>query len=162
MALAIVERDQGRAVANAIAAGLVLYLRRPGFQSQFSDALVCQSTSGEPLGTVVSWIRGHLRLANVESVARAAAVSVRTFHRRCRSELGVTPAKLIDKLRVEHARTLLATSDVLAKSLADQCGFGTATNMKRVFLRELGVGPREYRLLHSRATPKSAPLRQRT
>lgn len=99
--------------------------------------------------------RGHLRVANVETVARAAALSVRTFHRRCRSELGLTPAKLIDKLRVEHARTLIATSDVLAKNLAEQCGFGTATNMKRAFERELGVGPREYRLLHSRTAQKS-------
>jgi transcriptional regulator GlxA family with amidase domain len=150
MALAIVEEDHGAAVADAIAASLVLYLRRPGFQSQFSEALVSQAASSDPFGRVIAWIRAHLRHATVESAARASALSVRTFHRRCRDRLGVTPAKLIDKLRVEHARTLLATSDVPAKQLADECGFGTATNMRRSFTRELGVGPREFRLLHAR------------
>jgi transcriptional regulator GlxA family with amidase domain len=156
MSLAIVERDHGREVADAVAATLVLYVRRPGFQSQFSDALVSQLAGSNPLGQVIAWTRAHLREANVETVARAAALSVRTFHRRCAEHLGVTPAKLIAKLRVEHARTLLATSEIPAKDLAEQCGFGTATNMKRSFKRELGVGPREYRLLHAREDRQTA------
>ena len=158
MSLAIVEHDHGRALADAIGAALVLYVRRPGFQSQFSDGLVAQLASSDPLGSVITWIRAHLREANVETVAHAAALSVRTLHRRCAEHLGITPAKLVDRLRIEHARTLLATSDVSAKALAEQCGFGTATNMKRSFDRELGMGPREYRLLHAR--PKPTPLRR--
>lgn len=151
MALGIVELHHGRAAADAVAATLVLYMRRPGFQSQFSEALVTQLEGSEPLRRVTAWIRSHLREADVEAVARAAALSVRTLHRRCRERLGMTPGKLIDKLRVDHARSLLATSDVPAKRLAIECGFGTTTNMKRVFERELGVGPREYRLLHARS-----------
>jgi transcriptional regulator GlxA family with amidase domain len=74
---------------------------------------------------------------------------VRTLHRRCLEILSTTPAKLIDKLRVEHARALLTSGDLPAKSLAVTCGFGNATRMKRAFDRELGMGPREYRALHS-------------
>ena len=149
MALAMVEQDHGRAVADAVAASMVLYIRRPGFQSQFSNSLVAQLGSSEPLGSVTSWIRTHLREADVETVAQRAGLSVRTLHRHCRERLGMTPAKLVDKLRVEHARTLLATSDLLAKDVADRCGFGTTVRMKRAFERELGMGPQDYRLLHS-------------
>jgi transcriptional regulator GlxA family with amidase domain len=98
----------------------------------------------------VAWVRKNLRSADVESLARATALSVRTLHRRCREHLGVTPAKFIDRIRVEHARLLLATSRVGAKQLAMRCGFGTPVNMKRVFLRELGIAPRDYLLLHTR------------
>jgi transcriptional regulator GlxA family with amidase domain len=166
MSLAIVERHHGRTVADAVAATLVLYMRRPGFQAQFSEALVAQLDASEPLRQVVAWIRGHLREADVESVARASALSVRTLHRRCRERLGITPGKLIDKLRVDHARSLLASSDAPTKNLAAQAGFGTTTNMTRAFERELGVGPREYRLLHSgrasHAAPRAARRQRRT
>jgi transcriptional regulator GlxA family with amidase domain len=70
--------------------------------------------------------------------------------------LGTTPGKLIDKLRVEHARTLLATSGLPAKTLAAQCGFGNAIRVRRAFERELGLGPREYRALH--AADKGMPV----
>lgn len=149
MALAIVEQDLGRAVADAVAAGLVLYVRRPGFQSQFSNALVAQTSSSDPLGPALAWARANLSKADVESLARKAGLSVRTLHRRCLEHLGTTPAKLIDKLRIEHARALLGTSDLPVKVLAAECGFGSAAHMKRSFERELGMGPREYRLLHS-------------
>jgi transcriptional regulator GlxA family with amidase domain len=74
---------------------------------------------------------------------------MRTLHRRCAEHLSTTPAKLLEKLRVEYARTLLSTGAVPVKTLADTCGFGTTARMKRAFERELGVGPREYRLLFS-------------
>lgn len=149
MALAMVERDVGRDVADAIAARLVLYLRRPGFQSQFSEALIAQTRSGNALGPAVAWARVNLAKADVESLARRAGLSVRTLHRRCLELLSTTPARLLDKLRVEHARTLLATTSLPAKTLAAQCGFGTPTRMRRAFARELGLGPREYRALHA-------------
>jgi transcriptional regulator GlxA family with amidase domain len=148
MALAMVEEDLGKDVADAVAAGLVLYVRRPGFQSQFSDALVAQTGRSDPLGPAIAWARGNLEKANVESLARRAGLSVRTLHRRCTDVLETTPARLLDKLRVEHARTLLSTSTLPVKALAAQAGFGNAVRMKRAFERELGIGPREYRLLH--------------
>jgi transcriptional regulator GlxA family with amidase domain len=150
MALAMVEQDQGAAVADGIAAELVLYVRRPGFQSQFSELLTLQAGSSDPLHHATAWLRRNLRSADVESLARAAALSVRTLHRRCREHLGVTPAKLIDRVRVEHARMLLATSRAGAKGLAARCGFGTPASMKRAFMRELGITPGEYQLLHTR------------
>jgi len=70
--------------------------------------------------------------------------------RRCLETLNMTPGTLVDKLRVEHARTLLSSSALPAKTLAAQCGFGNAVRMRRAFERELGLGPREYRALHAK------------
>jgi transcriptional regulator GlxA family with amidase domain len=151
MALALVEEEHGRQVADAIAARLVLYLRRPGFQSQFSELLVAQTEGADPLGPAIAWARGNLATVDTEALARRAGMSVRTLHRRCLAELSTTPAKLIDRLRVERARTLLATTHLPVKSLAATCGFGNPTRMTRAFGRVLGMGPREYRLLHDGA-----------
>jgi transcriptional regulator GlxA family with amidase domain len=151
MALAIVESDIDRAAADAIAALLVLYMRRPGFQSQFSQALLAQNEGSDPLGAAITWARANLPRADIETLARRAGLSVRTLHRRCLEHLGTTPAKLMDKLRVEHARTLLTTSALPTKTLAEHCGFGNATRMHRAFMRELGMGPRDYRMLHAKA-----------
>jgi transcriptional regulator GlxA family with amidase domain len=148
MALAIVEDDHGRALADQCAARLVLYLRRPGFQSQWSELLVAQLAGGDPLGPAIAWARANLARVDVDSLARHAGLSVRTLHRRCLEQLDTTPAKLIDKLRVEHARTLLATGELTAKQLAVACGFGSATHLKRAFERQLGLAPRAYRALH--------------
>jgi len=148
MALAMVEEDHGRRVADAIAARLVLYARRPGFQSQFSETLVAQAEASDPLASVVAWARANLRAGiDPARLARRAGMSVRTFHRRCVEKLGHTPAKLIEGLRVEHARTLLATTDLGTKTIAARSGFGAASRMARAFERTLGVAPREYRLV---------------
>ena len=149
MALALVEQDRGRELADRIAADLVLYMRRPGFQTQFSAALVAQSGGRDSLAHAVAWARTNLECVDIDSLARRAGLSVRTLHRRCAIELKTTPAKLLDKLRVEHARSLLASGQWSAKELAAHCGFGNSTRMKRAFERELGLGPREYRLLHA-------------
>lgn len=148
MALAMVESDLGRAAADGIAALLVLYLRRPGYQAQFSQALIAQSEASDPLGPALAWVRANLAKADIESLARRAGMSVRTLHRRCLEQLGVTPAKLMDKLRVEHARTLLTTSNLPTKVLAVSCGFGNPSRLQRAFQREMGMGPREFRVLH--------------
>jgi transcriptional regulator GlxA family with amidase domain len=154
MALALVEDDHGRAIADDVAARLVLYLRRPGFQSQWSQALVAQTTDSESLAPAIAWARANLAALDVDALAHHAGLSVRTLHRRCLAQLAMTPAKLIDKLRVEHARALLASpggAAPAAKALAIECGFGNATRMKRAFERQLGLGPRAYRLLHAGA-----------
>jgi transcriptional regulator GlxA family with amidase domain len=151
MALALVERDVGREVADHLAAELVLYMRRPGFQAQFSEALVAQSAAPDALGPAIAWARTNLARVDIESLAHRAGLSLRTLHRRCAQDLKTTPAKLLDKLRVEYARTLLAAAPRSAKQLAVECGFGNSTRMKRAFERELGLGPREYQLLHAQA-----------
>jgi transcriptional regulator GlxA family with amidase domain len=151
MALAMVEEDQGRRVADEIASRLVLYARRPGFQSQFSETLVAQASASDPLAPVLAWARANLRAPlDVRRLARKAGMSVRTLHRRCAEQLHTTPAKLVEKVRVEHARTLLATTALATKTIAQRSGFGTAPRMARAFDRVLGVAPREYRALFAR------------
>ncbi len=151
MSLAIVEEDFGAAVADAIAARFVLYLRRPGFQSQFSEELVAQREASEPLADLLAWARTNLRgPLGATRLARRAGMSVRTFHRRCAEQLGTTPAKLVEALRVEVARTLLTTTAMGTKAVAAKAGFGSPARMARVFKRTLGVGPSEYAALHGR------------
>lgn len=151
MSLAIVEEDFGAAVADAIAARFVLYLRRPGFQSQFSEELVAQREASEPLADLLAWARMNLRSSlGATRLARRAGMSVRTFHRRCAEQLGTTPAKLVEALRVEMARTLLSTTGMGTKVIAAKAGFGSPARMARVFKRTLGIGPSEYAALHGR------------
>lgn len=163
MSLAIVAEDHGERVADEIAAHLVLYVRRPGYQSQWSDALVAQHTARNPLAPVVAWARANLVKADLDSVAARAGLSPRTFHRRCLAQLSTTPAKLLDKLRVERARDLLASRELPLTSLARDCGFSSIARMNRAFERELGMSPRAYRLLHERAgaADRVAPSRSR-
>ena len=151
MALAMVEEDHGRRVVDALAAWFVLYVRRPGFQSQFSEALVAQRDADGSVGETVEWARANLRAPlDAARLARRAGMSERTFHRRCAEQLGTMPAKLVERLRVEHARTLLATTALGTKTVAARAGFGSAARMARVFKRTLGVAPREFAVLHAR------------
>jgi transcriptional regulator GlxA family with amidase domain len=135
-----------------LAAGLGRPAPRPGFQSQFSETLVAQTATSDPLGPAIAWARANVRSGvDVPGLACKAGLSVRTLHRRCAEELGTTPAKLIERLRVEHARTLLATTDLGTKSVASRSGFGSASRMARAFQRTLGVLPRDYRLVSAGA-----------
>jgi transcriptional regulator GlxA family with amidase domain len=150
MALAMVEEDHGRRTADSIAAHLVVHSRRPGFQSQFSELLVAQSSASDPLGPLVIWLRTNLRSPlDVTRLARRAGMSVRSLHRHCLQALDTTPAKLVEKVRIEQARTLLATTGLGTKTIAARCGFGTPARMALVFERALGVGPRAYRTMFS-------------
>jgi transcriptional regulator GlxA family with amidase domain len=151
MALAMVESDQGRSVADAVAAELVVYTRRLGFQSQWSEALVAQIEASDPLSGVIAWARGHLRELDVSRLARRAGMSVRSLHRRCDEVLKLTPAKLIEQLRLEQARTLLASGRSQAKVVARVCGFGTSARMAAAFRRSLGVLPGDYRRMFAGA-----------
>jgi len=154
MALAMVEEDHGRQLADRVAAHLVLYARRLGFQSQFSDALVAQVSASDPLGPLVAWVRENLRGSlDAPRLARKAGMSVRSLQRHCLRVLDTTPAKLVEKLRVEQARTLLSTTQLGTKTIASRCGFGSSPRMARAFERALGVSPRAYRLMFASANP---------
>jgi len=148
LALALVEEDCGRRVADSAAARLVVYARRPGFQAQFSETLVAQSNADDSLSRALERIRkapeGKL---GVIELAQAAGLSVRTLHRRCLEELGSTPAKLIERLRTEHARLLIGTTLLEAKVVAARSGFENPARMARAFHRTLGMSPRAYRAL---------------
>jgi transcriptional regulator GlxA family with amidase domain len=146
LALALVEEDLGRQVALEIARGLVLFLRRPGNQAQFSAQLAMQQADRAPLREVQRWIVEHPHEdLSSEVLARRAIMSLRHFTRCFTSEVGVTPARYVENVRVEAARRRLVESQDGLERVASQCGFGSSESLRRVFLRRLAVTPSEYR-----------------
>jgi transcriptional regulator GlxA family with amidase domain len=146
LALALVEEDLDRDAALTIARHLVLFLRRPGNQSQFSATLAAQEPTREPLREVRRHILENLAGdLSVEALAERAHMSSRHFARSFREETGVTPARFVESLRLESARRALEDSAQPVASIASACGFGTPETLRRSFLRALGVGPAEYR-----------------
>lgn len=146
LALALVEDDFGHEMALRIARRHVLYMIRPGGQAQFSAQLAAQSKAGGRLVEVISWISDHLDLdLSVPSLASRAAMSERTFARAFRAETGETPARFIEKLRLEAARRFLTGSSLSVEAVAAHCGFGSAERMRRSFQRQVRVSPNTYR-----------------
>ena len=146
LALAMVEEDLGREVALAVARRLVVFLKRPGGQSQFSAQLAGQLAERQPLGELQAWVADHLgEDLSVERLARRAAMSTRNFSRTFRRQVGVTPARFVERARVEGARRLLEESSGSVDEIAARCGFGTAETMRRTFLRSMHVTPTDYR-----------------
>jgi transcriptional regulator GlxA family with amidase domain len=146
LALALVEEDLDREAALTIARHLVLFLRRPGNQSQFSATLSAQQPDREPLREVQRLVIENVAASHtVEAMAAHANMSPRHFARAFRSETGVTPARFVERVRLESARRRLEDTGEPVATVAAACGFGTAETMRRCFLRTLGVGPAEYR-----------------
>jgi transcriptional regulator GlxA family with amidase domain len=149
LALALVEADLGRRIALAVARDLVVFLKRPGGQSQFSTALSMQHATRSQdsrFADLHAWILDNL--ANDLSVASLAAqvgMSERSFVRHYRAHTGHTPARAIEQLRVEAARRLLGDSALPIKRIADRCGFGTEETLRRSFMRAVSVTPQAYR-----------------
>ena len=146
LTLALVEEDLDRHAALTIARHLVLFLRRPGNQSQFSATLAAQRAGREPLReiqrSVLEDVGGD---HTVEAMAARAHMSARHFARAFRAETGVTPARHVELVRLEAARRRLEDTTEPVATIAAGCGFGTPETMRRVFLRTLHVGPAEYR-----------------
>lgn len=146
LALALVEDDLGRDAALAIARRLVLFLRRPGNQSQFSAQLRAQFADRDGLRHVQQWVADHPDAdLTVSTMAARAGMSERHFARSFREEIGVTPARYVEQVRLEAARRLLEETDDGVDVVASRCGFGTAETMRRSFLRSLRLSPAEYR-----------------
>jgi transcriptional regulator GlxA family with amidase domain len=145
LALALVEEDLGRSVALAVARYLVVFLKRPGGQAQFSTALALQAAD-DKFGTLHDWINGHLGGdLSLSVLADQAGMSERSFSRHYAEATGQTPARAIERLRVEGARRLLSESRLPIKRIAQRCGFGSEETMRRSFLRLLAVTPQDYR-----------------
>jgi len=153
LALALVEEDLDRDAALQIARHLVLFLRRPGNQGQFSATLSAQQPKREPLREVQRHVIEHpAGDLSVDALAGRACMSPRHFARAFRAESGVTPARYVEQVRLEAARRRLEDTGEPIAEVAAACGFGTAETMRRVFLRALDVGPAEYRRrFHSRS-----------
>ncbi|HZN15749.1 MAG TPA: GlxA family transcriptional regulator [Acidimicrobiales bacterium] len=146
LALALVEDDLGADVAREVARWLVLFVQRPGGQSQFSAQLAAQQPERDALRDVTEWMTDHLASdLSVAALARRAGMSTRNFARAFRAELGHTPASYAESLRVEAARRLLESTDRTVDDIARACGFGTVETMHRTFKRTVRVTPGEYR-----------------
>jgi transcriptional regulator GlxA family with amidase domain len=146
LVLALVEEDHGHDLALAVARELVLFLRRPGDQKQFSAVLAAQSRGGSRLGPVMAWMAENLhRPLSVEALAGRACLSPRQFARVFREETGVTPARFLEQLRVEAARRRLEAGRGALADVVASCGFGTEETMRRAFLRQIGASPGDYR-----------------
>lgn len=146
LALALVEEDLGPEVALETARWLVLFLKRPGGQAQFSAQLGSQMAQRGPLRELQEWLPDHLgEDLSVPALARRACMSERNFARAFRGEVGLTPAAYVELARVESARIALETGEQPVEMIARQAGFGTVETMRRAFRRRVGVSPNGYR-----------------
>lgn len=145
LALAMVEQDLGRDIALDVARHLVVFLKRPGGQSQFSVTLALQN-QGNRFDDLHAWIAEHLTCdLGVPTLAEQAGMSERSFVRHYRADTGQTPARAIELIRVETARRLLSDTGLPVKRIAANCGFGSEETLRRSFLRAIGVTPQAYR-----------------
>ncbi|MFM0512672.1 GlxA family transcriptional regulator [Paraburkholderia sp. RL17-373-BIF-A] len=160
LALALIEEDVGHAVAMQAARRLVVFMKRPGGQSQYSAALAAQASANGPFEALHSWMAAHLRDdLSVERLAERTRMSPRTFARRYVDEVGRTPAKTVSALRLEAASRELAESRRPLKRIALDCGFGSEQNLRRAFLRRFGVLPLDYReRFMSAVAPRSGAI----
>jgi transcriptional regulator GlxA family with amidase domain len=146
LSLALVEEDYGRDTALHVARKLVLHLKRQGHQSQFSTLLQIHSVENSIAGKLHPWMMRHLaEELSIEQLAAHSNMSVRNFTRVFLRETGLTPAKFVEKLRIEVARKYLEDSDLTMEQIAEKCGLGGLISMRRTFMRHMMVSPSDYR-----------------
>jgi transcriptional regulator GlxA family with amidase domain len=149
LALALVEDDLGRKVALAVARYLVVFLKRPGGQAQFSTALSLQASDDDDddgFGALHAWLNEHLADdLSLPVLAKRVGMSERSFSRHYAAATGLTPGRAVERLRVEAARRLLSDSRITIKRISQRCGFGSEETMRRSFLRVVAVSPQDYR-----------------
>ncbi|MEC3911920.1 helix-turn-helix domain-containing protein [Sphingobium sp. CR2-8] len=147
LAFSLIEEDHGRALALSVARRLVVFLKRPGGQSQFSAALTAQTAATGPIDRLRLYILEHPQnQLGIDALADVARLSPRHLGRLFRTELGMTPATYVELVRIDIARRLLEDSSAPIKAVAHAAGFGSITTMRRAFLRRIHVTPLEYRL----------------
>jgi transcriptional regulator GlxA family with amidase domain len=146
LALSLVEDDYGTEVAQTAARWLVLYLRRPGGQTQFAAPVWVPRAKREPIRIVQEAVEGEPGGAHsVPDLARRAAMSPRHFTRVFTDEVGEAPGAYVERVRTEAARRQLTETDDTVTVIAGRCGFGTAETMRRNFVRRVGISPDQYR-----------------
>jgi len=146
LALKLIEDDYGRDLALTVARRLVVFLKRPGGQSQFSAHLAAQIADEGRIRSLQHWILDHLSHdLSLESLASRIAMSVRNFTRVFQGETGTTPADFVELARVDAARRLLEESETPLQRIASRCGFSGPDTLRRAFLRRIGTGPSDYR-----------------
>jgi transcriptional regulator GlxA family with amidase domain len=146
LALALIEEDQGPRVSLEIARSVVLYLRRPGSQSQFSAPMAAQMSSRTPIRELQTWmaVNSHQNL-RVQKLAERVGMSARNFARVFQHDVGTTPGRYLERLRVDSACLQLCESTQKLDRVARSCGFSSDDVMRRAFRRVLHVNPEEFR-----------------
>lgn len=145
LALALVEEDLGHSAALEIARHLIVFLKRPGDQSQFSSSLTLQSKSSQ-FSDLHAWINNNLDAdLSVPALAEFMNMSERTFTRKYSENTGHTPSKMVELLRLEAARYMLTTSNSPLKKIAQSCGLSSESTLIRSFTKKFSVTPKEYR-----------------
>jgi transcriptional regulator GlxA family with amidase domain len=146
LALSLIEEDFGKKLALTVARRLVLYLKRPGGQTQFSTHLRAQMVTNGSLSAVFTWLENNFRLKiTVDDLAEHACMSPRNFARTFLRETGTTPAKYIEQVRLEHVIRLLEDTRQPIASVALECGFSSTGQLRHAFHRHFGIGPIAYR-----------------
>ena len=146
LALKLIEDDHGRELALKVARRLVVFLRRPGGQSQFSAHLAAQIAAESRIESIQHWILENVAAdLSLAALASQAGMSVRNLSRVFRSETGGSPADFVERARVDAARRLLEDSDMPLQRVATRCGFSNADIMRRAFVRRIAIGPSDYR-----------------
>lgn len=157
LALALIEEDLGPRRALAVARELVVYLKRPGGQEQYSEPLRFQSRSQDSFADLVAWICAHFdHDLSVESLAARVGLSPRHFHRRFTAAIGRTPAEFVEIERLREARDRLTGSRLSIERIANSLGFGSADVFRRRFEHRFGITPRTYRERFASAGPARA------
>lgn len=145
LALALVEEDLGRRFALELARLLVMFLKRPGGQSQFSSELISQIAFPDRLEDMVEWIRDNLdRPLAIDDLARRSKMSPRNFQRVFTRQCGMPPAKFIERLRVERARLIIEDTGLPMAEIARKSGFDSEQRMRRAFNRVLRINPADH------------------
>lgn len=154
LALAMVEEDHGRELALRVARELVMFLKRPGGQSQFSAHLAAQTAQRSGVREIQDHVVANLRAdLSVPALAARAGMSERNFARVFRSEAGCTPAEFVENARIDAARRLAEDSGMPVKRLADQVGYANVDGFRRAFTRRVGVSLTQYRERFARPGP---------
>jgi transcriptional regulator GlxA family with amidase domain len=157
LALALVEEDLGRALALETARQLVVFLKRPGGQSQYSALLAAQTEDDGRFAALHDWMAQNLAAdLRVDALSARAGMSPRNFARVYAERTGTTPAKAVERLRLEAARRALEEGAASVAAIARACGFGDEERLRRSFLRQLGVPPLQYRQRFSRGEARAA------
>jgi transcriptional regulator GlxA family with amidase domain len=162
LALSLIEEDYGPRVALAVARELVVYLKRPGGQEQYSEPLQFQTESISRLSELATWMLSHLHEdLSVEKLAAKACLSYRHFSRRFKLEFGTPPADFVERLRLDEARRRLSSGDSSVKNVGLSVGFKSADAFRRAFDRRLGVNPNDYRRRFATGSRPFAPVNRR-
>ncbi|MGR9107485.1 MAG: GlxA family transcriptional regulator [Gammaproteobacteria bacterium] len=157
LALALVEEDWGQKVASHVARMMVVYLRRPGGQLQFSYFLANEASKRPDFHDLQGWIRRHPKEdLRIEALAHRVAMSSRNFARLFFQQTGITPAKFVEMARVDRARHLLISTSLPIEIVSERSGFCDPERMRRSFLRQIGINPSDYRKRFGKSSPEDS------